>query len=732
MGSLFNCTALQLALATLLLGAFAAPESASAFLPQTAFWRHRVYSLKYTTSALSVYAGNCAGAVTVRAYNPSGAPYAVPSNLTVNLSGPGTTTFYLDQGCTIPITNVTIAAATSMSSFYFIDTATSPITLTSSATGYVSASQTETLSTNPFVWTGNGGNSLWSTGANWSGGSAPGSGNSTLFNGVCVSNCSPTIAANINVAGIRMESAYAGTITQNSGVTITVGSWGWTQFAGTFAGGNASINVNGNYNVLGGNFTSTSATLTATNDAKISSSVTFAHNNGTVDFPGYTFTLDPGSAVFKNLQFARTGSIHATLTGTLNVDGNLTLDAAGTGNGGALDGGTILLKGDLTVNNNWGGGSTLIRLIGTTNQTISALTGSFAPGVEIASTGGTVYFGAAAGFGDNFIYTSGTVDATSAAACNVAFGGGSTLSLASPLTFNNVTFKSSSVHYNMTGTMTVNGDLTLDGSNWSGNAGYIYGGTIHVHGNLSSPHWSNASMSYITGSVSIVMDGSGTQTITTAAGAYLPSVTLNSTGTIVFSGVVNLGKDFIYQAGTVDFSSGSLLFHSVWSVTTTLTTNGLVLGDVNFFGNSYTVTDVMTVGGTLSFSGSGSILSGAGGIDARGDVIFTASNNISLPFTFSGSAVQNVTYTAGSVPKGAITVNKSGGSVSLQSDLSFNTANQALTLSAGSILMNGHNLTINKTLTMAAGTSITLGAGILKVNAATVPAGSYGSGTINP
>jgi hypothetical protein len=595
----------------------------------------------------------------------------------------------------------------------------------------VSATQTETLSANPFVWTGNGGNSTWSTGANWSGGSAPGSGNTALFNGVCTSNCSPTITANINIAGIRMESVYAGTITQNAGVTITVGSFGWSQFAGTFAGGTASMTLNGPYNLLGGSFTSTTATLTIVSDVKLSNSATFAHNGGTVNFPGYSFTLDPGSAVFKNVQFARVGTIQPTLTGTLNVDGNLTLDSSGTGNSGVFNSGTVLLKGDLTVNNNWNGGSTLIRLIGTTNQTISGSSTSYAPGVEIASTGGMVYFSTAIGFGNNFIYTSGTIDATSAAACNVVFGGGSTLSLASPLTFNNVSFKWGSVRYNMTGTMTANGDLTLDASNWNGNAGYIYGGTIHVHGNLNAPHWSDPSQSYITGSLSIILDGSGTQTITTASGSYLPSLTLNSTGTVVFSGVVNLGRDFIYQAGTADFTSGSLLFHSVWSVTTTVTTNGLVLGDVTFAGNAYTLTDVMTVGGTLTFNASTSTPSGAG-INARGNVVFTTSSTLSLPLTFSGSAVQNVTYTAGGVPNGTITVNKSGGSVSLQTNLSFNATNQALTLTAGSILMNGHSLTINKTLTMSSGTSITLGGGILKVNAATVPAGPYGSGTINP
>lgn len=732
MGTFIKYSVIQTTLAAALLCSFLAPESAQALFPQTAFFRHRIYSLKYSTTAQSVYAGNCSSAVTVRPYNPSGAVISVASDLVVNLSGPGTTTFYSDAGCTTSVTSVTIKSGTSSANFYFIDTATSPITLTSSATGYASVSQSETLSTNPFVWTGNGGNSNWSTAGNWSGGSAPGSSNTALFNSVCVSNCSPTIATNINVAGIRIETSYTGTFTQNSGMTITVGGYGWTQYAGTFAGGNSAITINGPFNLLGGSFTSTSTTMTVSSDTTISSSASFAHNSGTVNWSGYTFTLTPGSAVFNHVQFARTGSINATLSGTLNVNGNLTLDAAGTGNSGYMIGGTILLKGDLTVNNNWTGGSTLIRLIGTTNQTISSLSGSYAPGVEIASTGGTVYFGTTVAFGDSFIYTSGTIDATSAAACNVTFGGGSaTLSLASPFTFNNVSFKSGNVHYTMTGTMTVNGDLTLDASNWYGNMGYVMGGTIHVHGNVSAPHWTDSSQSYIPGSVSIILDGSGTQTLTTGSLSYLPSLTLNSTGTIAFSGVVNLGRNFIHQAGTLDFSSGSILFHSNWSVGATITTNGQVLGDVVFSGFNYTLTDVMAVGGTLTFNGSSAAPSGTG-IDARGNVVFTTSNSIALPFTFSGSTIQNVTYTAGAMPTGTITVNKSGGSVSLQSSLSFNTANQALNLTSGSILMNGYNLTINKTLTMATGTSITLGAGILKVNAATVPAGAYGSGTINP
>jgi adhesin HecA-like repeat protein len=74
---------------------------------------------------------------------------------------------------------------------------------------------------------------------------------------------------------------------------------------------------------------------------------------------------------------------------------------------------------------------------------------------------------------------------------------------------------------------------------------------------------------------------------------------------------------------------------------------------------------------------------------------------------------------------GPIWVNKLGGSVSLSANVSFDTAGQGMTLTSGTVLMSGHNLTINGQLTLDAGTTITQGGGTL----------SYGSltnnGTIN-
>jgi hypothetical protein len=77
--------------------------------------------------------------------------------------------------------------------------------------------------TSAFVWTGAGGDSNWNTAANWSGGVAPNNTQTAIFNNMCT-QCNATINANIDVGGIRMDSNYSGTVTQNSTRTIIIGT----------------------------------------------------------------------------------------------------------------------------------------------------------------------------------------------------------------------------------------------------------------------------------------------------------------------------------------------------------------------------------------------------------------------------------------------------------------------------------------------------------------------------
>jgi hypothetical protein len=125
------------------------------------------------------------------------------------------------------VTSVTVPSGQNSVSFYFVSTASSgTAVLAVSATGYLPTNQTETLVTSPYVWTGLGGNSNWSTNANWSGGTAPGSiGLTAVFDGTCGIHCNSTVNSSPSGTNVRITSAYTGTITVGSGVGASLGYW---------------------------------------------------------------------------------------------------------------------------------------------------------------------------------------------------------------------------------------------------------------------------------------------------------------------------------------------------------------------------------------------------------------------------------------------------------------------------------------------------------------------------
>jgi len=90
------------------------------------------------------------------------------------------------------------------------------------------------------------------------------------------------ITADPDVKGIHIHSDYTGTISQNNGIPITIGADGYTQDGGTFTGAaTGDIDLNGDFTLSGGTFTSTAGTMTLDYDFTVSGGI-FAHNSGTV------------------------------------------------------------------------------------------------------------------------------------------------------------------------------------------------------------------------------------------------------------------------------------------------------------------------------------------------------------------------------------------------------------------------------------------------------------------
>ncbi len=707
-----------------MLGLVLFAQQASAIWNNIGFYHLRTNMLQYTTTTQSLYAGNCSGVMTVKTYNSNSVLINVTSNLTVNLTGAGTTTFYSDSSCTTAITSVTVTTGTNSASFYFIDTGTASISVTAAATSYRSASQTETLSTNPFVWVGLGGDANWNTAANWSGGVVPGSSNRTLFDGTCTSNCSPTINVAANVERIRMTSAYSGTITQAAGKTVTVGAGGWVQLAGTFSGSDSNITVSAPIVLLGGTFTSTSTTLSFASSFMVGGTATFNHHSGLLSGgTSYgTAQFTPGSAVYNNVKFTGYG-FSVAINGTMQIDGDLTCDD-GHGAGGSLTTGTINLKGNFSLTGGgWNhGGTALVRMVGTGTQTMTmALTGNLFPNIEIASTG-TVVFNGQVNVGGNYTYTSGAVTTTgstfrmncSNTTCTVTPG---------TISYNNVELytNAASIAIASGTTFKVGGNLTTS-EFYGGGYGNLNTGTVEVGGNYTNTN-------FVGGSALVRMVGTGT--VSAPAGST-PNIEINTAGTVTLSGTNYFGRSFTYVAGTV-VTTGSTVYFTAYNMTATVTGGTIVFNNVTFSGDYSTmnISGTLNVGGNLTISETSTSSLNSGTIALQGNLTMTSlSSGGTASLNFTGTGTQTVSRTGGTWPSGNWAVNKASGSLVLGSAVSLPGAAQSVTLTAGAIDMAGYAFSM-KSLSLNS-TTLTKNAGVLTVNGVAQGTGPLFGGTVNP
>lgn len=620
---------------------------ANAEMPFGAFWRHRVPLLSITTTAQSLLASLCSGTVTVQARTASGAAYNVPSNLTVNLSGRGTMTYYSDAYCTTAITSTVITTGTNSKSFYFVDTAVGTSTITAAATGYVSAAQNQTLSTNGFIWTGAGGNASWSTAGNWSGGVAPGSSNVAVFDGTCSSNCSPTVNSNINIKGVRINSTYSGTITQSAGFTLTIGSTGWEQTVGTFTGSSSgdAIAMNGPFILAGGTFTATSGAITASVSPWFVTSGTFVANSGTIIvnyWGGFSFTA--GSATYNNLTIQGYSSYLDLNNTTMNVGGNLVLNAT---NDGGINNGTLNVGGNITGQNAGPfSGNALLRLIGNASgQTVSTSGGSTIPNLTIVAGANPVTLSGNIQLTSGFTYTSGTLTVAGSTLTFQAGCGGFTVSPGSA-TYNNVAFGGSCPTISLNSeTMNVGGDLTFIASSYGGN---INSGTLAVGGNVTANGTTPWGGSFVT---KLVGNAAG-QTVTTNSSRIGHLTIAAGTNDVTFSGNVKLAGDYIVTSvNNLTTTGSSLIFEGNCSNLTitpgTATYNNVTIGSqcsAYSLGNG-----TMTVAGNLTLTNPGYNTSiNSGTILVSGNVTTTGPNStggnavIQLAGNASGQTVSGI------------------------------------------------------------------------------------------
>jgi hypothetical protein len=549
-----------------------------------------------------------------------------------------------------------------------------------------------------------------------------------VFNGTCSSNCSPTISADINVAGVRITSSYAGTITQNAGVNITLGASGWSQIGGTFAGGNSTVSLSGPFVLAGGSYTATSGTTSVGGNWSVFNSPTFSGHSGLLYF-GSSSIIIPGSVHYSNATFGGfLGSFNLS-GGTMYIDGALNLNSTSASPPSYLDSGTLMVGGDVTASNYGVFGNAVIQLTGkVTGQTVTGVSTAAVPSLVIATGTNNVTLSGSLPLAGLTVTSVGTLTTT-----------GSTLSFSSSAVitpgtahYNNVTFGGYTANFSLGGaTMYIDGSLSLN-STTSSPTSNIDSGTLMVGGDVTASNYG------MIGSATIQLTGKVTgQTVTGISTSSFPSLVIaTGTNNVTLSGSLSLAGLTVTSVGTLTTTGSTLIFSSSAVITPgTAHYNNVTFG--GFVASFSLGGGTMNIDGTLTLTSTS--LSPPSSLDsgtlALAGNLTTANYGVigNAQLKFKGATNQTATLAGGtSLPTGNVTLALTGGaSLILGANLTaWNNAGQTVSATSGNINMAGYALTSNS-LSLN-GNTVTKNGGVLTVNGSVAGTGSLFGGTVAP
>lgn len=618
----------------------------------------------------------------------------------------------------------------------------------------------------PFTWTGNVSNA-WNVAGNWLGGSVPTSTDAVYFTSDCV-NCDPSLVATTSVGSLVMTSSFTGSINMNT-YTLNVGANGaktayYNQFGGTLNGGSGAFNLyDGLLNLAGGTFNASSGSNNFDFAPYINSNLTmldltggtFVSNSGTVYLTGNgNRNLKLGTNSFGNLYFDN-ASYYLAGSDSPSVNGTLTLK--GSTGSIPLNGGEIKTYGSIDVIDGGRGGTTLVRLLGSSSQTVTTTgTGSYNPrfpSIELNNSAGVTFVQSSTNpirFAGDFTYTAGAVTFPT----DIQFGDNyytsstQNISMASSLSVNNLS--TYPLNRAVSGTLVLAGDLTLTNTVCSGHSYQSLGGTFEIQGSLYiygcgvrgstlfSFTGSDSNITIVSSDPSysrvpaIEFAKTAGQTLTLTAAS--PSVLIFTDNVTYTSG--NLATNNI----TVHFDTAS--FAHVGSTGKTYSLGGSIqFQDVKVYMNSSplypSISGSLNVLGKLTLSSGISTQINGGEINAYGDV--------QLGLTTTGTTVLNMlggsnatlstvgTVWSDMIPGSVFTINKPGATVTFANSVETRSADWDVV--AGDLDLAGRNLTIGagtSTTINLNGNTLTKNGGVLTIGGSTQGTGSILGGTVNP
>jgi len=725
----------------------------------------RITSVNLPSQLSVTTAGSGSGSVTTPAASPS--PAAAPGNtaptvsastsyyvsnsgssITVTLnggSGPAFTATDPDAGDSVTLSSVTGTrygtVTRNASSFTYTPTvgATGQESLTLVVTDSQGAQGTGTIRINVMstkTWTGATSNTWDSTtGANWcgtvkadftgcNGGSVPGASDVAVIDDTCTgANCSPTTNYNVSVAGLTVGGS---TLTIGATKTLTVGSSGLLQSAGTFNGADGAIAVNGAVAISGGTFKSTSGTLTVNGNWTVSGSPAFNPNNGLLLFQmpwAQDRTITPGTVTYKNVQLIGNEQ-NNVVSGTMTVAGNFSASSGWSWT--SINTGTISVSGNITNSGSWGviGTGTIVAA---GSGTITGAATSGFPNLTI-NTSGTYSLSGTVNLYGSYTYTSGTLNTAGASLVMAAPCATSRTFTPGTFTYSNVTFAGCAATFDLGGATLNVQNLTMADSGGL-NTGSVNNGVLKVYGNLT------VSGIGMIGSAPIQMVGTGT--ITGSSGAPIMNLVINTSGTISLSGTTQINGNYTWQSGSISAGTSTLKFFAGTGLTQNLTFGPSGYATLEFSGHAGNqdlggaTVSVQNLVLSDTHASSGGVNNGT--FQIAGNLTTTSYGKYgTAALQMTGGSAATITQAAGGViPASLVLAKTAGTTVSLGAALTLNQSGQVLTLTSGSLNMAGYALNLTGTLSLN-GNTLTKGGGVLTVNGSAAGTGSLYGGTVNP
>ncbi len=550
-------------------------------------------------------------------------------------------------------------------------------------------------------------------------------------------------------------SGIAGTVTVLAGHSVTLNvnpaqSIGNLVISatGTFAGGNNTLTISGNFTNNGGTFTPSTGTITFTGASAQAINGTAAtqtfntiivnKSGGALSVSGSTTTLNVG--VFTqtlgdfNAPATMTTTNTVTLTaGTFTAGANLNIGGANfINNGGTFvpNGGTVTFTSgaaqaingtavtqsfnNLVINKSGntlsvGGSTTTLNVVNLT-RTLGNFTAPATVNVSgtMTLTAGTYTAGATTNVSGSIINNGGTL----AAGANLNVGG--------DFTNNGGTFTpgANTVTFNGTGAQAINGTAaTQTFNNLIVNKA---SGALSVSGSTTTLNV--AALTQTLGDFNAPATITTTGIVTLTAGTYTAGANLNIGG----ASFTNNGATFVPGSGTVTFTGGAA--QQINGTPATQTFNNLV---INKSGNSLTVGGSTTTLNVANITRTAGTFTAPATVNVSGTITLTAgtytagaNTNIGGDFTnnggtfapgantvtFNGSGAQAINGSLATQPFATIVINKPSGAVTVSGGVTTITAT-TFTQTLGDFSGGTATLSVSSGITLTAGTH-TAGAAI--------------------